>query len=307
MCIRDRPELSGLQVWQPDGPAIPAAGPITVQQLLTHTAGLTYGFLIETPVDALYRERRVGTLAHEVDLTTMVTELGDLPLLFEPGSRWNYSVATDVCGRLIEVLSGQTLDRFLAERVLDPLGLTDTGFTVRPDQADRFAACYVPSASQGIRLSDDPQTSPYLAAPTLLSGGGGLVGTIGDYLRFCLMLAGGGELDGVRILGRKTVALMTANHLPGGGDLTSMGRPVFSETSYDGIGFGLGFSVMLDPARAHVVGSPGEYAWGGAASTMFWVDPTEELIGMFWTQLVPSSTYPVRRQMRVMTYAALVD
>ena len=301
------PELAALEVHQPDGSRVPSQVPLTVQHLLTHTSGFTYGFLMETAVDALYRDAGVGVFDQAGDLQTMVAGLGTLPLLFEPGTRWNYSVSTDVCGRLVEILSGQTLDAYFAEHVFEPLQMNETGFSVAPDQSSRFAACYTPGRGGVLHRIDDPTTSSYLTRPTFLSGGGGLVGTARDYLRFCTMLLNRGELDGVRILGRKTVDYMTTNHLPSGGDLTSMGRPVFSETSYDGIGFGLGFSVMLDPARAHVMGSPGEYAWGGAASTMFWIDPREELIGMLLTQLVPSSTYPVRRQMRVLAYQALVD
>ena len=313
------PELADRPVHVPGGAPVPSEGPITIQHLLSHTSGLTYGFLNETEVDALYRERGVGNLHNEGDLAAMMTALAELPLLFEPGTRWNYSVSTDVCGRLVEVLSGQTLDAYFAANIFGPLGMTETGFAVRPEQRDRFAACYVPHQGAALgapvdgtrthRLfrADDPETSPYLAHPQFLSGGGGLVGTAADYLRFCTMLLNKGELDGVRVLGRKTVEYMTTNHLSSGGDLTSMGRPRFSETSYDGIGFGLGFSVMLDPAKAHVMGSPGEFAWGGAASTMFWVDPAEELIGMLMTQLIPSATYPVRREMKVLTYQALVD
>ena len=301
------PELGDLSVHVAGGGRVANEVPITVQHLLTHTSGLTYGFLMETEVDALYRERGVGNLELRGDLASMVSALGELPLLFTPGTRWNYSVSTDVCGRLVEVLSGRPLDAFISDRVFAPLGMTETGFCVAADQRERFAACYTPHRDGRVHRIDDPAASPYLHAPSFLSGGGGLVGTAGDYLRLCTMLLNRGELDGVRILGRKTVELMTTNHLPTGGDLSSMGRPVFSETSYDGIGFGLGFSVMLDPARAHVVGSPGEFAWGGAASTMFWVDPREELIGMLLTQLVPSSTYPLRREMKVLTYQALVD
>jgi CubicO group peptidase (beta-lactamase class C family) len=301
------PELGALTVWSPDGDPVPCSSPMTVQHLLTHTSGLTYGFLMESEVDALYRERGVGTLEHGGTLESMVTALASLPLLFEPGTRWNYGVSTDVCGRLVEVLSGQSLDAYIRTHIFEPLGMVDTAFSVPPGAGDRFAACYTPSREGGLHRIDDPLTSSYLSAPTFLSGGGGLVGTAADYLRFCTMLLNRGELDGHRLLGRKTVEYMTRNHLPTGGDLTSMGRPVFSETSYDGIGFGLGFSIMLDPARAHVMGSPGEFAWGGAASTMFWVDPAEELIGMLLTQLVPSSTYPIRREMRVLTYQALTD
>ena len=301
------PELGQLSVHEPGGGRTPCHVPLTVQHLLTHTSGFTYGFMMETEVDAMYREHDVGGLTTGGDLATMVEKLGQLPLLFEPGSRWNYSVSTDVCGRLVEVLSGTPLDVFFRDRIFRPLQMNATGFSLTSDHPDPFAACYTPGSKGGLHLIDDPASSPYRTPPPFLSGGGGLVGTAGDYLRFCTMLLNRGELDGVRILGRKTVDYMTTNQLPSGGDLTSMGRPVFSETSYDGIGFGLGFSVMLDPARAHVMGTAGEYAWGGAASTMFWIDPIEELIGMFLTQLIPSSTYPVRRQMRVLTYQALVD
>jgi CubicO group peptidase (beta-lactamase class C family) len=185
--------------------------------------------------------------------------------------------------------------------------MVDTGFHVPDEQLDRFAACYQRGADGTAQLIDPPATSAYRQPPSFLSGGGGLVSTAGDYHRFCSMLLGGGVLDGVRILGRKTVGYMTLNHLPGGGDLTSMGQPVFSETSYDGIGFGLGFSVTIDPAAAQVVSSAGEYAWGGAASTMFWIDPAEELIGIMLTQLIPSGSWPIRREMRTLTYQALVD
>jgi CubicO group peptidase (beta-lactamase class C family) len=242
-----------------------------------------------------------------VDLAEMVAKLSELPLQFSPGTRWNYSVSTDVCGRLVEILSGQPLDRFLASRLFEPLGMVDTGFMVSEGQADRLAACYARTPGDGLAAVDPPATSSYRTMPTFLSGGGGLVSTAADYLRFTLMLLHGGELDGARVLGRKTVEYMTINHLPTGGDLASMGQRVFSETTYEGIGFGLGFSVMLDPARAAVIGSAGEYAWGGAASTMFWVDPREELVGLLLTQLLPSSSYPLRREMKALTYQALID
>jgi CubicO group peptidase (beta-lactamase class C family) len=280
---------------------------MTIRDLLTHTSGLTYGFMARHPVDALYRRRGIGGLDKVGTLAGMVDSLAELPLLFSPGTRWSYSVATDVCGHLVELLSGTSLDRFLQERIFEPLGMVDTGFHVPDEQLDRFAACYQRGADGTAQLIDPPATSAYRQPPSFLSGGGGLVSTAGDYHRFCSMLLGGGVLDGVRILGRKTVGYMTLNHLPGGGDLTSMGQPVFSETSYDGIGFGLGFSVTIDPAAAQVVSSAGEYAWGGAASTMFWIDPAEELIGIMLTQLIPSGSWPIRREMRTLTYQALVD
>jgi CubicO group peptidase (beta-lactamase class C family) len=198
-------------------------------------------------------------------------------------------------------------DRFLQDRLFDPLGMTDTGFAASEEQADRMGACYAATAADPLLPMPGVAPSTYREHPSYLSGGGGLLSTAADYLRFALMLLNGGELDGQRILGRKTVDYMTKNHLPTGGDLASMGQRVFSETTYDGIGFGLGFSVVLDPVRAAVVGSPGEYAWGGAASTMFWVDPREELVGMLLTQLLPSSTYPLRRELKALTYQALID
>jgi CubicO group peptidase (beta-lactamase class C family) len=313
------PELGGLRVWDDGTPlayrTVPAERDITVRDLLTHTAGFTYGFMGRHPLDAIYRRQGVegpAVLAPQqgepaTDLAELVARLGDLPLLFSPGTRWSYSVATDVCARLVEVLSGQPFDRFLSERIFTPLEMVDTGFSVTPDQADRLASCYACTPGDPLLEVDPPAASTYLARPRFLSGGGGLVSTASDYFRFAQMLLNGGELDGQRILGRKTVEYMTMNHLPTGGDLASMGQRVFSETTYEGIGFGLGFSVVLDPVRAAVVGSVGEYAWGGAASTMFWVDPREELVVLLLTQLLPSSTYPIRRQMKVLTYQAIID
>jgi CubicO group peptidase (beta-lactamase class C family) len=313
------PELGGLRVWDDGTPlsfrTVPAERDITVRDLLAHTAGFTYGFMGRHPLDALYRRRGVegrALLAPQegapsADLAELVAKLAELPLLFSPGSRWSYSVATDVCGHLIERLSGQPLDAFLSERILGPLEMVDTGFSITADQADRLASCYACTPADPLVEVDAPATSSYLTPPTYLSGGGGLVSTAADYLRFAHMLLNGGELDGQRILGRKTVEYMTLNHLPTGGDLASMGQRVFSETTYEGIGFGLGFSVVLDPVKAAVVGSAGEYAWGGAASTMFWVDPREELVVLLLTQLLPSSTYPIRRQMKALTYQALID
>ena len=279
----------------------PPEAPLTIKHLLTHTSGFTYGFAGEHPVDALYRKANPtgGTLAQ------MVERLAELPLKFSPGTRWNYGVSTDVCGYLVEHFSGLPLDRFVAERIVVPLGMRDSGFAVREGAADRLAACYQHKAPDGYRLQDDPETSRYLSPPTFLSGGGGMVGTIDDYHRFARMLLNKGELEGARLLGRKTVDYMTANHLPGGRDLAAMGQPVFSETPYEGIGFGLGFSVVVSPPAANVLDSAGEFAWGGAASTYFWVDPVEEVIAVFLTQLLPSSTYPIRRELKTLVYQAL--
>lgn len=283
----------------------PARRMITIRDLLTHTAGLTYGFMEATLVDALYREQGADYLRTDATLAEVTRIVAGLPLLAHPGAAWNYSVATDVLGRLVEVVSGRDFADYLRERVIRPLGLHDTDFHVRPENRDRFAACYVYDRERRLTQYDDARETVFAEPPAIASGGGGLVSTASDYLRFCRLVLNGGVLDGVRLLGRKTVALMTTNHLRG--DLAAMGTPRFAETSYDGIGFGLGFSVMLDPARAQILGSPGECAWGGLASTAFWIDPSEDMAVVLLTQLIPSSALPIRKELRVMTYAALVD
>lgn len=288
-----------------DYETVPAKREITFKDLLTHTSGLTYGFMEATPVDAIYRAQKLDFQTEEATLPEMMVRLARLPLLNHPGAEWNYSVSTDVLGALVEAISGMPFDRFLAERIIAPLGMVDTGFHVPEAKHARFAANYGKGDNGGLKLIDDPKTSRYLRPRKLCSGGGGLVSTAQDYMRFCQMLLRKGELDGVRLLGRKTVEFMTGNHLPG--DLADMGQPRFSESSYAGIGFGLGFSVMLNPAKAEIVGSPGEYAWGGAASTAFWIDPKEEMIVIMLTQLMPSSTYPIRRELRALTYQAIID
>ena len=284
---------------------VPATRPITIRDLLTHTSGLTYGFMQSTQVDALYRDEGIDFQTAECTLGELVERAAALPLLAQPGAEWNYSIGTDVLGHLVATVSGEPFGDYLLHRVIEPLGMVDTTFHVPAQKADRFAANYGKSASGGVTLLDDPATSRYLSPRAICSGGGGLVSTAGDYMRFCRFMLNRGELDGVRLLGRKTVELMTSNHLRG--DMAAMGMPRFSESSYEGVGFGLGFSVMLDPARAQIVGTPGEYAWGGAASTAFWVDPAEDLAVVLLTQLTPSSTYPIRRELRVLTYAALTD
>ena len=283
----------------------PARRPITIRDLLTHTAGLTYGFMEATLVDAQYRAGGIDFLAREGTLAEMTAKTAAMPLLAQPGAAWNYSVATDVLGHLVAVLSGQAFPDYLRGAVIDPLGMTDTNFHVRPDRMPRFCAAYAYDGERKLRPFDDAVETVFAHPPAIASGGGGLVSTAADYMRFCRMILNGGALDGARLLGRKTVALMTSNHLPG--DLAAMGTPRFAETSYTGIGFGLGFSVMLDPARAQILGSPGEVAWGGLASTAFWIDPAEDLAVVLMTQLIPSSALPIRRELRVLTYAALAD
>ena len=289
----------------------PAARDITFRDLLTHTSGLTYGFMEASQVDAMYRHGGVDFQTEEASLQDVVARAAAMPLLFQPGSQWSYSIATDVLGGLVEAISGQPFEQFLHHRIIAPLGMTDTDFHVPAEKLPRFAANYAagpavaPTLPGKLTLIDDPATSRYARPRQLCSGGGGLVSTAADYLRFCRMMLNRGELDGQRILGRKTVELMTANHL--GGDMADMGQARFSESSYLGIGFGLGFSVMLDPAKAQILGSPGEYAWGGAASTAFWIDPAEDMAVIMLTQLMPSSTYPIRRELRVLAYQAIVD
>ena len=282
----------------------PLARPITVHDLMTHTSGLTYSFHCEHPVDALYRRRGIDFNANLGPLANLVEATAAQPLVFQPGARWNYSVSTDVLGRLAEIWSGLPFDAFLAERMFAPLGMVDTGFHVAEGEGGRFASNYTRSDEGGLALVDAARESRFLEPAATLSGGGGLVSTAADYLRFTRMLRGRGALGETRLLGRKTVEHMTANQLPG--DLADMGQPTFSETPFTGVGFGLGVSVMLDPAKARIIGSPGEYAWGGMASTAFWVDPAEDLIVLLLTQLSPSSTYPIRRELRVLTYQALL-
>ncbi len=303
------------------------ASEVTVHSLLTHTSGLTYDFHFANEVDALYRANGFNWGAPG-NLEETCEALASLPLLFDPGTEWNYSYSTDVLGRVVELVSGQPLDEYLIDHVTGPLGMTDTGFEVPAADAERFAANYTTAAAAtrsfagntgaapppyrpddpGLQrtLMDDPANSAYLGPPKILSGGGGLVSTMGDYHRFTQMLRNGGQLDGVRTIGRRTLEFMASNHLPGGTDLTECGRALFSEAAFDGVGFGLGFSVVLDPAKAQVVSSKGEFAWGGAASTAFWVDPVEDITVVFLTQLLPSSTHPIRPELKALVYQALV-
>jgi CubicO group peptidase (beta-lactamase class C family) len=278
-----------------------------IVDLLRHTSGLTYGFQSRTNVDAAYRKAGVGEMGGKLTLEAMVDALAALPLEFSPGEAWNYSVSTDVLGYLIQLISGMRFEEFLRRRIIEPLGMADTDFHVPPAKAPRLTACYNRGPGGALALQDDPARSGYLVPPAFYSGGGGLVSTAADYLKFCRMLLGGGTAGGARFLSRKTLALMTANHLPGGRDLTTLSRSLFSEATNAGIGFGLGFAVNLDPAQTLIPGSVGEYYWGGAASTAFWIDPAEDLIVVFMTQLMPSSTWPIRRELRTLVYSALDD
>jgi CubicO group peptidase (beta-lactamase class C family) len=291
---------------------VPAAEPIRIWHLLTHTAGLTYGFHRVHPVDAMYRAAGFEWGAPPgTDLARACDLWAGFPLLFQPGAEWNYSVATDVLGRVVEVASGQPLDEFFTDRIFGPLAMTDTAFWAGPAVQPRLAALYTPGKDgQATRL--DAFGKAALKAPRMLSGGGGLVSTAADYDRFTQMLAHrpdspAGQLRGVKLLGPRTVGYMTRNHLPGGADLETFGRPLFAEAPFRGVGFGLGFAVMIDPVPGQVTGSAGEISWGGAASTAFWIDQEADLTVSFFTQLLPSSTYPIRAQLRQLIYQALTD
>ena len=306
------PEFADLRVYSKGSTlkpyTVPALEPIRVWHLLTHTAGLTYGFMQTSVVDGLYRAAGYDLYPpSDVDLATACAAFGELPLLFQPGTAWGYSVATDVLGRLVEVVSGQSLDAFFTDRILRPLGMTDTHWWVQGDDADRLGALYAPDPRTGRAFRYDKLGALAYEKPALLSGGGGLVSTAGDYHRFTQMLLRGGERDGVRLLGPRTVRFMTRNHLPGGQDLDTLSTGGFAETTLEGIGFGLGFAVVDDPVPSRVPSSVGEYYWGGVASTAFWVDPAEEITALFFTQLLPSSTWPIRSQLRQLVYSALVD
>jgi CubicO group peptidase (beta-lactamase class C family) len=306
------PAFEQVRVWRSGSVTSPVTEPLTepirLWHLLSHTSGLTYGFLWAHPVDELYRRAGFewGT-PKGADLAEVCDRLATLPLLFQPGREWNYSVATDVLGRVVEVASGMPLDRFFAERIFAPLGMTETAFWVPEALQPRLAALYAPTPGTRKIFRHDQMGAAALRPPDCLSGGGGLISTVHDYHRFATMLLRGGELDGHRLLSPRTLAMMTVNHLPGNVDLTAFGRPLFAETTFDGVGFGLGFSVTIDPVAAKVPGSVGDFSWGGAASTSFWVDPAEDLSVVFLTQLLPSSTHPIRSQLKQLVHQAMVD
>jgi CubicO group peptidase (beta-lactamase class C family) len=285
------------------------APPMTIRDLMTHTAGLSYGFFVDSPVELLYQrihnvtdfEGHPTLYPTDRTLGETVDQWAKLPLLHQPGGAFRYSVATDVLGRLIEVISDQPLEEFIRKQILQPLGMTETAYHVPPDKVARFAAMYTP-AEQGLRAFDPPATSPYARPQPMQPGGAGLVATAADYLRFCQMLLNGGVLDGVRLLGRKTVAFMTANHIP------AAQLPLrHGDEQWPGEGFGLGFGVILDPAANGCPWSAGTFYWGGAANTTFWIDPQEALIGILMTQFMPASTYPLNDDFRLLTYQALVE
>ncbi|WP_019516644.1 serine hydrolase domain-containing protein [Sphingomonas sp. Mn802worker] len=304
------PELKNVGVYAGGGAGVPFATkatdePMRMVDLLRHTAGFTYGFQNRSNIDAAHRELKLESWHGGHDLDGFVAELGKLPLEFSPGTQWNYSVATDVLGAVVQRVSGMSLDRFFGTRIFQPLGMHDTFFAVPEDKIDRLTDCYAFVPGQGRQMYDRGAASAWSRIPRLVSGGGGLVSTALDYHRFCAMCLNGGVLEGTRILGRKTIELMTINHLPGKADLSVMSKSLFSETQNAGTGFGLGFAVTIDVARSMMPGSVGEYYWGGMFSTAFFIDPVERINMVFMTQLSPSSLYPIRRELKTMIYAAL--
>ncbi len=303
-------ELKEPRVWAGGTAAkpltVPAIEPVRVHHLLTHMSGLTYGFHYAHPTDEIYRIKGYDFgFAPGADLAQAVHDWCTSPLVFQPGSGWNYSVSVDVLGRLIEIWSGQRFESFLQDRLLGPLAMTDTDWYCPEDKWDRLAMLYVPHGGDSFPYEELAKAATH--PPRIHGGGGGLVSSASDYQRFMTMLLRGGELDGVRLVSNRTLDLMTRNHLPGNVDLESFATDSFSETSYAGIGFGLGFSVVLDSVKNQSLVSEGTFGWGGAASTAFWVDPAEDLTVGFYTQLLPSGTYPIRRELQQLVYQALVD
>ena len=288
----------------------PTLRPMKVVDLITHTSGLTYGFMMRSAADAAYRRVKVTDRQTEGGLQGMIDQLAQIPLDFSPGTAWNYSVSIDVLGYLVEKLSSISFGEFLRTRLFEPLGMNDTAFWVESDKTERFTSCYQPEGKgPGLKLQDDARESTYATPPRLESGGGGLVSTAQDYLRFCRMMLNGGALDGVQILSPKTVALFSLNYLPEGREIADMALPgMFTESGYAGVGFSLGCGVNINVAKTRLPGSLGEYFWGGAAATAFWIDPKEELTVVFMTQVIGSEArLTLRRDLRTLVYSAMTE
>lgn len=304
------PEFKKLGVFAAGGGNVPfVSRPTSTEMrmidLLRHTSGLTYGFQERNPLDAAYRREKIDDFHGKRDLDEFVAALAEIPLQFDPGTVWNYSVSTDVLGAIIQRIEGKPLDQVFKERLFDPLGMVDTFFFAPEDKAHRLPDCYSFHPKEKMKIFDNGEGSRWAKPGPFLSGGGGLLSTLSDYHRFCRMLVNGGALDGVQIISPKTLELMTANHLPGNKDLTELSQSLFSEAENAGIGFGLGFACNMNPAATMIPGSKGEFYWGGMFSTGFFVDPVEHITMVFMTQLMPSSTYPVRREIKTMLYSAL--
>ncbi len=292
----------------------PPTRPMTMRHILSHTSGLTYGGGLAAligakialhPVDQAYVDGGADR-NRDSTLREFILKLANMPLRYDPGDHWMYSYSADVCGYLVEAISGKPFDEYLQETLFDPLGMHDTAFHVHPEKVERFAACYGRARDKSLRRLDDSRNGGHLTKPTLFSGGAGLTGTTADYFRFAEMLRRGGELDGARILGPRTIEMMAQNHLAGGADLSKMAMGAFSETAYEGIGFGLGFAMTLDGVESGSL-TEGDYYWGGAASTIFWVDPIEDIVVIFMTQLMPSTTFNFRGQLKSIIYSSIAD
>jgi CubicO group peptidase (beta-lactamase class C family) len=297
------PAFKDVKVWGASGSLETPTRPMTVQDLLRHTAGLSYGGYEESqsPVDKLYDE--ADLFNPKITNAELTERIAKLPLLVSPGEKWHYSVATDVAGYLVEVLADKPLADFMQEKIFDPLGMVDTAFHIDPSKLSRFCTLYGKTPDSDFDILDSPDSSEYLPPVAIHSGGSGLVSTTTDYLQFAQCILNRGELNGVRLLGPRTVALMTCNHLP-----TAL-LPISFEGTEPmlGMGFGLGFGVMLDAAQTGVMGSVGDHSWGGFAETFFWIDPQEDMIAILMSQYLPSQTYPIRKEFRTVVYQALIS
>lgn len=294
------PEFKNILVLTEDGKLEKQNRPFTIQMLMSHTAGLTYGVFGNTPVDQQYRK---ANILNNKDIAEMVTELGKIPLQYQPGTRWHYSVSVDVLGRLVEVISGQSFDQYLEDHIFTPLGMDDTFFEVPADKLSRFGTNhrYNPQ-TQKLEISDYPATSQFANDVTFFSGGGGLLSTTEDYMKFSQMMLNGGEFNGARIISRKTVDFMSQNHLNG----IFANRSGENGQNRPGAGFGLGFGVIVDPPQSGVISSKGEYYWGGAAGTIFWIDPVEDLISIVMIQHM-NVQVPLRNTFKALTYGAITE
>jgi CubicO group peptidase (beta-lactamase class C family) len=313
------PQWKNLRVYQSRMPSLvtgpgpfitaPCERPMKVVDLVTHTAGLTYGFMSRTAVDEEYRRQKIGDFQTPGGLDAFIEQLAHIPLEFSPGTQWNYSVSIDVMGYLVQKLSGMTFGEFLRTRLFEPLKMHDTFFSIPSGKLDRFASCYMPKQGGGLKVQDDGQKSTYAEPPKLESGGGGLLSTAHDYMRFCRMMLGGGTLDGVQILSPKTVDLFSVNYLAGGKYVNDMSAAVtFTEAAYNGVGFSIGCGVTIDQSQSRLPGTPGEFFWGGAAATAFWIDPKEDFAVVFMTQVMGSEArLTLRRDLRTLAYSAMTE
>ena len=296
------PAFGDAKVWAADGVLETPVRPMTVQDLLRHTAGLSYGGYDESasPVDKLYDE--ADLFNPKITIKEFTERITSLPLIFHPGEKWHYSVATDIIGYLVEILSDKPLGEFMQEKIFEPLGMDDTAFEIAASKLDRFCTLYGKTPDSNLGILDLPGSSKYLPPVTLISGGSGLVSTTSDYRQFAQFILNKGELDGVRLLGPRTVEMMTCNHLP----VALMPIAFEGDDPMLGMGFGLGFGVMVDAAHSGVMGSVGDHSWGGYAETFFWIDPLEDMFAILMTQYLPSQTYPIRKEFRTSVYQSLI-